>query len=131
MAFISWKKRSCCSILFSCWICWWNWHEKYSAISIYWHFWSPQKLSLNCVMSLNRMILCSKLENGLWKLVTKSQVVTKFMSLNRDCTVLFSENKFCYSNLCSGMFINYADKRSDALLARGSKDNGNHRPKSE
>ena len=24
------------------------------------------------------MILCSKLKNGLWKIVTKSQVVTKF-----------------------------------------------------
>ena len=29
-------------------------------------------------MSLNRMILCSKLKNGLCKVVTKSQVVTKF-----------------------------------------------------
>ena len=29
-------------------------------------------------MSLNRMILCSKLKNGLRKIVTKSQVVTKF-----------------------------------------------------
>ena len=40
--------------------------------------WSPQKLSLNCIMSLNRMILCSKLKNGLWKIVTESKVVTKF-----------------------------------------------------
>ena len=37
----------------------------------------PQKLSLNCIMSLNRMILCSKLKNGLCKIVTKWQVVTK------------------------------------------------------
>ena len=29
-------------------------------------------------MSLNWMILCSKLKNGLWKIVTKSEVVTKF-----------------------------------------------------
>ena len=29
-------------------------------------------------MSLIRMILYSKLKNGLWKIVTKSQVVTKF-----------------------------------------------------
>ena len=29
-------------------------------------------------MSLNWMILCSKLKNGLWKIVTKSQVVTEF-----------------------------------------------------
>ena len=29
-------------------------------------------------MSLNQMILCSKLKNGLWKIITKSQVVTKF-----------------------------------------------------
>ena len=28
-------------------------------------------------MSLNRMFLCSKSKNGLWKIVTKSQVVTK------------------------------------------------------
>ena len=49
----------------------------YSAILIYWHFWSSQKLSLNCIMSLNWMILCSKLKNGLWKLVSKSQVVAK------------------------------------------------------
>ena len=34
------------------------------------------KLSLNCIMSLNRMILCSKLKNGLCKMVNKSQVVT-------------------------------------------------------
>ena len=29
-------------------------------------------------MLLNRMILCSKLKNGLFKIVTKSQVATKF-----------------------------------------------------
>ena len=29
-------------------------------------------------MSLNRMILCTKLKNGLCQIVTKSQVVTKF-----------------------------------------------------
>ena len=40
--------------------------------------WSPQKLSLNRIMSLNQMILCSKFKNGLCKIVTKSQVVTKF-----------------------------------------------------
>ena len=28
-------------------------------------------------MSLNRILLCSKLRNGPWKIVTKSQVVTK------------------------------------------------------
>ena len=33
-------------------------------------------MSLNRIMSLNRM-LCSKSKNGLWKIVTKSQVVTK------------------------------------------------------
>ena len=34
------------------------------------------------------MILCSKLKNGLRKIVTKSQVVTKFnLTKNRDCTV--------------------------------------------
>ena len=43
----------------------------YSAISIYWHFWSLQILSLNRIMSLNLMILCSKLKNGLCKIVTK------------------------------------------------------------
>jgi hypothetical protein len=37
-----------------------------------------QKLSLNCIMSLNLMILYIKLKNGLFKIVTKSQVVTKF-----------------------------------------------------
>ena len=41
-------------------------------------FWSQQKLSLNHIMSLNRMILCRKLKNGLCKIVTESQVVTKF-----------------------------------------------------
>ena len=41
-------------------------------------FWSPRKLSLNWIMPLNGMILCSKLKIGLWKIVTKSQVVTKF-----------------------------------------------------
>ena len=29
-------------------------------------------------MTLNQMLLCSKLKNGLCKIVTKSQVVTKF-----------------------------------------------------
>ena len=29
-------------------------------------------------MSLNQMVLCSNLKNCLWKIVTKSQVVTKF-----------------------------------------------------
>ena len=37
-----------------------------------------QKLSLNRRMSLNRMLICSKMKNGLCKIVTKSQVVTKF-----------------------------------------------------
>ena len=37
-----------------------------------------KKLSLNRIMSLNRMLLCSKMKNGLCKIVTKSQVVTKF-----------------------------------------------------
>ena len=37
-----------------------------------------QKLSLNCIMSLNLMILYIKLKNGLFKIVTKSQVVTRF-----------------------------------------------------
>ena len=37
-----------------------------------------KKLSLNCIMSLNRMILCCKWKNGLCKIVTKSQGVTKF-----------------------------------------------------
>ena len=27
-------------------------------------FWSPQKMSLNRIMSLNRMVLCSKLKNS-------------------------------------------------------------------
>ena len=31
-----------------------------------------------CIMLLNQMILGSKLKNGLWKIVSKSQVVTKF-----------------------------------------------------
>ena len=52
-------------------------NNKYSAISIQ-CFWFLQKLSLNCIMSLNRIISCSELKNGLCKLVTKSQVVTKF-----------------------------------------------------
>ena len=33
---------------------------------------------LNPIMTINGMILCSKLKNGLCKIVTKSQVVTKF-----------------------------------------------------
>ena len=33
------------------------------------------------------MILCSKLKNGFWKKVTKSQVSLNLMSLNRNCTV--------------------------------------------
>ena len=42
-------------------------------------------------MSLNRMILYSKLKNGLWKIVTKSQVVNKFnVTKSRlHCTFLF------------------------------------------
>ena len=34
-------------------------------------------MSLNDIMSLNQMILCSKLKNSLCKTVTKSQLVTK------------------------------------------------------
>ena len=37
-----------------------------------------QKLSLNRIMSLNRTFLYSKMKNGLYKIVTKSQIVTKF-----------------------------------------------------
>ena len=36
------------------------------------------KTVTNCIMSLNWMLLCSKWKNGLCKIVTKSQVVTKF-----------------------------------------------------
>ena len=48
-----------------------------------------QKLSLNHIMSLNRIILCIKLKNGLCKIATKAQVVTKFNVtwLYRDWTV--------------------------------------------
>ena len=48
------------------------------------------------MMSLNRMILFSKLKNGLCKIVTKSQVVIKFnvteSRLHRTCRKL-PENK--------------------------------------
>ena len=40
------------------------WHSMQSWIS---DTWSLQKLSLNCILSLDRMILCSKMKNGLRK----------------------------------------------------------------
>ena len=47
------------------------------------------KTVTNCIMSLNRMILCSsKLKNSLFKIVTKSKVVTEFNvpKLRLNCT---------------------------------------------
>ena len=51
-----------------------------------------KKLSLNCIISLNRMILCSKLKNNLCKIVTKSQVVT---NLNVTKSRLHYIETFC------------------------------------
>ena len=50
------------------------------------------------------MILRSKLKNGLCKIVTKSQVVTKFnVTINEDCTVLASKE---LRNTISGLTFN-------------------------
>ena len=60
-----------------------------------------KKLSLNCIMSLNLMILCSKLKIGLCKIVTKSQVVTKFnITKSRlHCILLSIIGKVCFYSI--------------------------------
>ena len=69
---------------------------------VFGHFWPTYpNQSLNRIMSLNRMILCSKLKNGLWKIVTKSQVVTKFdVTKSRlHCTYLSYIERYSVSTL--------------------------------
>jgi hypothetical protein len=66
-------------------------------------------------MSQNRMILCSKLKNGLCKVVTKSQVATKFnVTKSRlDC------NHFWLKNDCekwSRLFFDFEIERAPSEL---------------
>ena len=58
-------------------------------------------------MSLNRIILCSKLKNGLCKIVAKSKVVTKF-----NVTKL---RLHCISNIMSFKFFRYETVETHAL----------------
>ena len=60
-------------------------------------------------MSLNQMILCSKLKNGLFKIFTKSQVVTKFnVSKSRlHCTYIFVIDGIVFKFLKSKLGLYY------------------------
>ena len=58
-------------------------------------------------MSLNRTILCSKLKNGLCKIVVKSQVSLNLPSLNQDCTVLWYKIEEYISKIHSNNFSSF------------------------
>ena len=60
-------------------------------------------------MSLNILLLCSKLKNGLWKIVTKSQVVTKFnVTKSRlHCSILLHT----FANILPCLYTKVYNKR--------------------
>ena len=62
----------------------WNFQNLASALLV------PEKLWLNWIMSLNMMILCSKLKNiFFFKIATKWQIVTKFKDIKSRLHIYF------------------------------------------